>query len=533
MSSVDLPRCQLEAAPSPRLIAALLAWAARVGPFWAASVLGHLAIFIVVALVLGTVHVARTLIDAEPLEPAIDTVIPNDLPLEHLRFEESVLVPPPLEIAPPTPADAFLDPPTDPTAIEPPAANGGTGDNFTEPPGPSAATALAMFDSRSLEPPGDGTRDPSGRKPSPAPAFIGRVEGGKNPLGVGGGTKATQSAVSAALNWFRRHQSADGGWSLGDYPRQCKDTTCTGAGKIKCDPAATAFAVLPFLAAGQTHQTKGPYQKSIYGGLFWLVKHQDPATGSLGKGTGSEMYGHGLATICLCEAFGLSKDKQIGAAAQAAIKFIESAQNKDDGGWRYTRGQSGDTSVTGWQLMALKSGQMAGLAVDRNVMALGKKYLKLASSKSKQGGLFGYIPESNPSPTMTSVGLLCTQYLGATKDDPSLAEGHAYLMKLLPSNKTRNSYYWYYATQVMHNKPDADWDKWNFAMRRVLVESQVKEGCAAGSWDPQKPAPDGHAAGTGGRIMTTSLATLTLEVYYRYLPLYTLDKKDQARRPEK
>jgi hypothetical protein len=77
---------------------------------------------------------------------------------------------------------------------------------------------------------------------------------------------------------------------------------------------------------------------------------------------------------------------------------------------------------------------------------------------------------------------------------------------------------------------DADWDQWNRAMRHALIESQVKQGCAAGSWDPQKPTADSGSE-SGGRIMTTSLAALTLEVYYRYLPLYTLDKKDQARRP--
>ncbi|HEX3658400.1 MAG TPA: prenyltransferase/squalene oxidase repeat-containing protein [Pirellulales bacterium] len=529
MSSVDLPRCQLQSQRSHPLVAALLAWVSRVGPFWAASVVGHLALFVVVALVLGTVHVTRVLIERPPaIDVVVDTVIPNDVPLDHLVIKESVLDPPPLDVTPPPDTAGILDLPPDPTTVEPPGVNGGTGADFVEPTGPNAATALAMFDSRSLQPPGDGPKIKGDRTGLPAPAFIGRVGGLKNPP-AGGDTKATRSAVAAALIWFARHQSPDGGWSLGDYARLCKDTTCTGAGKVKCDPAATAFAVLPFLAAGQTHQSKGPYQKSVYGGLFWLVKHQDAAVGSLGKGTQAEMYSHGLATICLCEAFGMSKDKRIGASAQAAIKFIESAQNKDDGGWRYTPGQPGDTSVTGWQLMALKSGQMAGLAVDRNVIELGKKYLKSASSKSKQGGLFGYLPESGPSATMTAVGLLCTQYLGAKIDDPSLAEGRAYLLKLLPDIQRRNSYYWYYATQVMHNTPDADWDKWNFAMRRTLIESQVKEGCAAGSWDPQKPTAD-TGSDTGGRIMTTSLAALTLEVYYRYLPLYTLDKKDQARR---
>ena len=104
-----------------------------------------------------------------------------------------------------------------------------------------------------------------------------------------------------------------------------------------------------------------------------------------------------------------------------------------------------------------------------------------------------------------------------------------YLMAHLPKPKVRNVYYWYYATQVMHNLPGPEWDIWNRQMRRVLIESQVKEGCAAGSWDPvpsPRPIPGRKP---GGRIMVTSLCCLTLEVYYRYLPLYKLDKSDGPR----
>jgi len=60
----------------------------------------------------------------------------------------------------------------------------------------------------------------------------------------------------------------------------------------------------------------------------------------------------------------------------------------------------------------------------------------------------------------------------------------------------------------------------------VLIDSQVKEGCAAGSWDTNDPSPDPWRA-QGGRIMITSLCCLTLEVYYRYLPLYKLDAEDE------
>jgi hypothetical protein len=531
MSSVDLPRCQLEAQGSHPLVACLLAWVSRVGPFWAASVVGHLALFVVVTLVLGTVHVTKTLLERDVRSPIemVNTVLPPPVDFDRRRIDEPVLMPPPLEVLPPAIDLPTIDAPPEKGLVDTPSVGTATGDPFNGPPGPNRSTLAFLIDSRSAVPRSDGGGKPGERVILP----------GKNDFGtrgelfgkpVRGRRNPGKSAVIGALDWFKRHQAPDGSWGLSDYSGECKDSTCTGAGKIKSDVAATAFAVLPYLAAGFTHQTKGDYQKTVYGGLFSLVKNQ-AADGGLGATQPGTMYAHGLATICLCEAFGMTKDQHIGAAAQAALKFIESAQNKDDGGWRYAPGQPGDTSVTGWQLMALKSGQMAGLAVDRNVIELGKKYLKSASSKSQQGGLFGYLPESGTSATMTAVGLLCTQYLGAKRDDPALAEGRAYLMKLLPDIQRRNSYYWYYATQVMHNTEDADWDTWNRAMRHALLESQVKEGCAAGSWDPQKPTTD-TGSDTGGRIMTTSLAALTLEVYYRYLPLYTLDKKDQARRPE-
>ena len=78
----------------------------------------------------------------------------------------------------------------------------------------------------------------------------------------------------------------------------------------------------------------------------------------------------------------------------------------------------------------------------------------------------------------------------------------------------------------MHNVPGPQWDDWNRQMRRILIESQEKTGCAAGSWDPNKPDPDPWG-NQGGRLMVTSLSCLTLEVYYRYLPLYKIDDPDK------
>src|SRR6266481_4987873 len=130
------------------------------------------------------------------------------------------------------------------------------------------------------------------------------------------------------------------------------------------------------------------------------------------------MYSHGLAAIALCEDYGMSKDKSVGVAAQKAINFIQAAQNTKTGGWRYHPGEEGDTSVVGWQLMALKSAQMAGLNVNPGVLDGTKRWLKVVSKGAAKGtkgggGMFSYRPDDNETPSMSAVGLLCSQYLHA------------------------------------------------------------------------------------------------------------------------
>ena len=69
-----------------------------------------------------------------------------------------------------------------------------------------------------------------------------------------------------------------------------------------------------------------------------------------------------------------------------------------------------------------------------------------------------------------------------------MVEGCENLLENLPDNgEARNTYYWYYATMVMHNFVGPEWDKWNRPMRRALVETQERQGCATGSWDPENP----------------------------------------------
>jgi hypothetical protein len=297
---------------------------------------------------------------------------------------------------------------------------------------------------------------------------------------------------------------------------------------VKSDAAATGLAILPFLAAGETHRGKSAYAKQVNRGINWLVKQQEPS-GNLAGGTPEKpMYAHAIATLALCEAYGMTKgdsktrDENLGSACRRAVNYLERAQNESTGSWRYTPGEAGDTSVFGWVIMALKSAQLAEIPVNSTVFDRAPIWLN-SVAKGEHLGLYSYLPYREVTPTMTSVGMLCRQYLGIDKKDPSILEGKAYLLQNLPDGVLgRNTYYWYYASLAMHNFNDADWDTWNRRLRKILIESQATEGCAAGSWDPERPSLDYYGQ-QGGRLMTTCLNTLTLEVYYRQIPLFRTD----------
>jgi len=344
-----------------------------------------------------------------------------------------------------------------------------------------------------------------------------------------GGTVHSEKAVEDGLSWITRHQRVDGGWSL-DYHAQCLGQGCPAhaSGRlIDSDTAATGLALLPLLAAGHTHLKKSRYQAQVRLGLAWLLEHQH-STGELylgGPGI-ARMYSHAIATMALCEAYGLSQDPGLRGPAQRAIGFIVESQNGETGGWRYQPGQAGDTSVFGWQMFALRSARLSGLRVSKNVYKGCKTYLDLAATDGKRTA-YSYTPNGPPSPVMTAEALLGRQYLGWPKDYPPLVKGASAVARHLESARQRNIYYWYYATQLLHNMQNDDWKRWNPRVREGLIKMQVAgQGCDRGSWDPVSPEPDQWAS-AGGRLFLTSLSTLTLEVYYRYLPLYQPSDADR------
>ncbi len=355
----------------------------------------------------------------------------------------------------------------------------------------------------------------------PAPA--GRMFLGRDPalraqmVRSSGGTSATEAAVARGLKFLARHQRPDGSWSLQHFRTADCDETCTHQGGFSTNVAGTALALLPFLGAGQTH-LQGDYQQEVLKGLNALCAQQLENGDLRGEGDG-RMYAHGMAAIVLCEAYALTQDKQLFEPAQRALNFIVAAQHSA-GGWRYEPGEPGDVSVVGWQLMALKSGQMAGLHVPDQVFERASLFLD-SVAREQNLGVYDYQPGRSTTIAMTAEALLCRQYLGWSRDHKGLKAGVDLMVRQhLPSEKRPNVYYWYYATQVMHHFGGGSWRAWNDKMRDVLVSSQEIKGHAAGSWTPRGNGIEGGFADYAGRIYMTALCLCTLEVYYRHLPLY-------------
>lgn len=336
--------------------------------------------------------------------------------------------------------------------------------------------------------------------------LAGRTKKGRAALATSqGGTAASELAVESGLKWLSKHQRPDGSWSFKHGPDE--------PGNLDNPTGATGMALLAFLGAGHTHKA-GDYKKEVGGGLKFLVS-QMQVTGAGGdlRGPGGSLYTQGICGIALCEAYALSKDKDLKVPTQLTVNFIINAQDPKGGGWRYQPGQPGDTSAVGWQIMALKSAKIAKLTVPPKTIGKATAFLNFVQTNG--GANYGY-DGPGAGPATSAVGLLCRMYLGWTPKQQGLVKGVEYLGKTGP--QPGNMYFNYYGTQVMHHWGGEPWTKWNNVMREYLVKSQEKVGAAAGSWKPVGGGDHGDAA--GGRHYRTCMSIMTLEVYYRHLPLY-------------
>jgi hypothetical protein len=357
-----------------------------------------------------------------------------------------------------------------------------------------------------------------------------------------GATPASEQAVERALDWLARHQDADGRWDGAvakyddgavlpgddDFTVHCPPgEPCFGeCAYWEADTALTGLALLSYLGAGYT-QTDGKYAETVAKGLEFVRAIQKPDGDLRGKSRAVGMYCHAMATIALCEAYALTGDEGLREPVEKAVGFLVRSRARDGMAWRYSPGEPvGDTSILGWVVMALKSAREVGITVPSAVQTGAIDWLGLVSSGDGHG-LARYQPGKSVSPTMTAEAWVCRQFLGVGGPGAASSEAAESLLQNPSDGGSHNLYYWYYGTLAMYQHGGDAWARWNSRVRDEIVRRQRARGHSAGSWDPD----DSPYGAKGGRIYCTALATLSLEVYYRYLRLYDEPKIPPALAP--
>ncbi|NND96029.1 MAG: hypothetical protein HKN47_01720 [Pirellulaceae bacterium] len=357
----------------------------------------------------------------------------------------------------------------------------------------------------------------------PGGGLSGRTPQGRTELGERfGATPQSEAAVDRALRWLALHQRPDGSWSfnlnLDPCNGQCRhskvseDTPTPSTG-------ATGLALLAFLGAGHTHQS-GPYADTVRRGIYYLRSIAGETENGLDWQRGS-MYGHGIALMALGEALTMTRtaDGKYETDLQQLVDrgaFFTVVAQHPNGSWGYVPGSPGDTTLTGWQVLSLIAARRNGIELRSYTLPRAKEFLM--SVKSEDEWSFGY--KGPPGePTMNAIALTLLLYLGQTPGYTPFDRALDQIAERGPA--LTNVYHDYYATLALHHARHRDWDRWNDRLRDHLVATQSQQGHESGSWHFKDKWGD-----VGGRLYTTAMCTMMLEVYYRYLPLYDNQTSD-------
>ena len=325
---------------------------------------------------------------------------------------------------------------------------------------------------------------------------------------MNGGKKESEEAVMKGLRWLVKKQKPDGSWGTGGP---------AGA-------AMTGFSLLSFLGHGET-PVSAEFGPTIQKALNWVMengKKNDAHLCMTPQFSQPGVYAHAIVAYALGEYYTMTKDERVVDLFKKAIGYIVDGQGPD-GGWMYSYDKTeSDTSVSGWQIQALKSAHLSGLNMDGVDASLDKAMLDLKRVQGKNGG-FGYRNAASEKYSLSGVGVLCT-YFWKQEKDKMVRDGIEYIMdhtkKDYPieyKGDKGDLYAWYYNTQACLMFGGAAWNTWNRLFQGEIVKNQSPDG----SWPPMP----GKAVGAlqlepegNGQFYRTNLCILMLEVYYRYMP---------------
>jgi hypothetical protein len=351
-------------------------------------------------------------------------------------------------------------------------------------------------------------------------AMAGRTGSGRDSTGQRYGERpAAEQAVLRALAWLQSQQQSDGTW-----------------GSARYHDAFTGLALLCFLGHGETPKGSQQFGGVVTNAINALVTEGSSNEGRFANGKGDfsaqdAVYQHAICTYALCEAYTMTKDPRLDPIVHQAIDYIIQGQ-RSDGGWTYTfdttpdasneKQYKSDTSVSGWQIQALKAAHLTGLSgMDKVIPVLNKAMTNLDRVFDEKDGSFGYRKpgDAGKKHVLTGVGVLAKLFwLG--RPDRTVRAG----LKNIETGELSymapecNLYAWYYDTQACYQAQGSAWDWWNSRFQDLLTSQQSQDG----SWPPTGSKIEAFrgatAPGGDGALYRTTLCCLMLEVFYRYLP---------------
>ncbi|MBF0198052.1 MAG: hypothetical protein HQL32_10085 [Planctomycetes bacterium] len=328
----------------------------------------------------------------------------------------------------------------------------------------------------------------------------------------------TVPAVKAALKWLAEHQEPDGHWDALKYQGSQKGTK----------GAITALAILPFLGDGHTEQM-GVYKRTVRSGIQYLNSIVSKGTkdqqmyNKMRREHFTNNYGMALCLMTLSETSIFGSSPVTRRNANIIAKHLIDEYLQSNKAWVYG-GPGSDLSVSGWVALALKSAKVADLPALKTkeaglVFKHYKRWIDKVATDAKLGLGYYRAPErKSHTKSMTIVGLFSKQILDFPKNDPFIQKAIPNILKTVKSgsmgkDSIQDSYSLYYGALASFHQQGALWRTWNPYMKKLLLTTQCRGNPKdkGGSWDPGKS----HTDETVGRVGTTALMTLCLEVYYR------------------
>lgn len=364
-------------------------------------------------------------------------------------------------------------------------------------------------------------------------------------LSANGGSRATEDAVHAGLRWLAKVQNDAGYWDSDGFWREYlpgatnAEIVVEGPGGSRFDLGITSLCLMAFTGAGHS-DSDGEHRATVARARKWLLDQQRAEDGGFGpsqKSQAARMYGHAMATLAIIDLYLLNSDVRLRMPIKRALAYLLYMQ-RPGGGWDYTQhtpmsakpvsefANRNDLSISGWAIMALAAGREAGFGIPKENLQRLKQFM---DDFSMPDGSAKYTDEGmsagRTTPAMTGVANVCRRLLG---EDPNSAMQHAQLRKLqskLPdwdemgNMHGMNLYSMYYTSLAFITSKgslngSSRWSEFNAHMKRELLARQETSGRRAGSFPPDSF----WAKNGGGRLYSTAMCVLMLEVYYRYDP---------------